>query len=210
MSQTLYILSPILIAVLAHIIIGEKFTLQKFSGLLVALAGVILLLYQSASREAHLTFGTPIGNGIILIAIITYSFYGVFSKKLTSTYSPATTTFFSFLVTTLILSIFIPFEWQVRPFTLHSVNWIGWVSLILIVLSSCSMYYLIQFGIKRTNAFVGSLFLYIAPFFTAAAAIPIFGEKPTFSLFFSGLLIAFGVFYATSFDHVKKLFRIHK
>jgi drug/metabolite transporter (DMT)-like permease len=60
------------------------------------------------------------------------------------------------------------------------------------------MLFLTQYGIKHTNAFLGSVFLYLGPLFAAVTAIPLLGEQVTTNLIIGGVLILGGVFYATT------------
>lgn len=102
----------------------------------------------------------------------------------------------------------VPFELHIRQLLLHNITIVGIICLSMaVIFSSVIMYFLIQFGIQKTNAFTGSLTLYIAPFFTAFAAIPIFGEKITWELIIGGILILFGVFYATTYRYIKKIYK---
>lgn len=205
-SQTLYILSPILVITFAHFLIGEKYTKEKGIGLFISLIGVLYFIYQSAAEKSALTFGSPVGNILIIIGVICFSLYIVTSRKLTHSYSPATITLFNFIMTAIVLSIFIPVEWHFRPFILSQVNTVGILALGAMVFSSIVGYLTLQIGIKKTSAFIGSLNLYIAPFFTALTAIVVLGEKITLQFILGGALVAVGVFYATSYHHVKKLF----
>lgn len=204
-SQTLYILSPILVITFAHFMIGEKYTMEKGLGLIISLVGVVYFIYQSAIAKSAVTFGTPLGNILILIGVVCFSLYIVWSKKLTHSYSPSTITLFNFILTTVLLTLFMPVEWHFRPFILSKVTTVGLLSLGAMIFSSIVGYLTLQIGIKRTSAFVGSLNLYISPFFTALIAIIILGEKVTLPFIIGGALVAVGVFYATAFQHVKKL-----
>lgn len=206
-SQTLYVLSPILVVTFAHFLIQEKFTRKKGIGLFIALVGVLFLIYQSTVKQSLLTFGTPLGNILIIIGVVCYSFYVVFSRKLIHAYSPSIITLFNFILTTVLLAVFIPVELHFRPLILSKITIVGEISLVAMVFSSICTYFFLQIGIKRVSAFVGSLSLYISPFFAALTAVIIVGEKITLPFVLGGLLIASGVFYSTTFDQVKKYFK---
>src|SRR5579872_3456907 len=110
MAQLLYVLSPVLVIVFAHFMIDEKYTKEKGIGLLIALIGVGLLLYQSISQQAVLTFGTPFGNFLIILGVIFTALYYVLSKRLSHSYSPTTITFMNFLVTMILVLLLFPIE----------------------------------------------------------------------------------------------------
>lgn len=203
-SQILYTLVPIIVVVLSYFVLKEKITKNKMIGLMLAFAGVAFLVQQSIAKEEVLTFGTPLGNFLSIAAVISWSLYMIYSKRLTNKYSPATTTFFSFLVTTILLLLILPIELTIRPLIISNVTFSGISSVLgLAFFSSCLMFFLIQLVIKKTSPFAASLFQYLGPFSAAIFAIPILGEKPTFPLIFAGFLIIFGVFYATNFNKKK-------
>lgn len=205
-SQTLYIVSPMLVITFAHFLIGEKFSRQKAIGLIISFVGVFYFVYQSAVTKSALTFGTPFGNILILIGVVCFSLYIVTSRKLTHSYSPATITMCNFIVTTVVLALCVPIEWHFRPFVITKINYVGIFSLGAMVFSSIVGYLTLQMGIKRTSAFIGSLNLYISPFFTALTAIIVLGEKVTVPFILGGALVAAGTLYATAYEHTKKLF----
>lgn len=209
MSQILYTLIPVLVGILSYFLLKEHFTLHKLFGSVIALSGVLLLIQQSITAQKTLTFGTFFGNMIILVAVFMWSFYIIFSKNLTKTYTPETTSFFSFIITTVLLFVISPIEWFFHPFVIDRITVIGLGSLFgVAIFSSAIMFYLKQIGIHRTTAFTASLFQYMAPLFASLTAIPILKEQPTIVLIIGGAFIIVGVFYATTFDTMKKYIKL--
>ncbi len=205
MSQIFYASGSLIVAILAYLFFKDQLNRYKIAGLILALFGVVFLIERSAATQQTLTFGTPLGNILILCAVFSYASYLVISQKMTKMYTPQTTSFFSFVTSAIILAIVSPIELLIRPVTFESVTMIGIYSLLGVALFSSALYFfLVQFGIKRTDAFTASLFHYTAPFFAAIAAAPILGEKSTVSLAFGGFLIILGVFLATTYEQVRK------
>ncbi len=197
-SQLIYTLVPVLVIVLSYFFLSEKITKNKIIGLAIALSGTAFLIYQSIIKDQFLTFGTPFGNCLTLLAAFAWSFYMIFSKKLTNKYSPATITFSSFLVATLLLIVILPIEFQIRPLIINKISIAGIGSVLALALfSSALMFFLIQVVINKTSPFVASFFQYLGPFGSVVFAIPILGEKPTPSLIIAGTLMIIGVIYAT-------------
>lgn len=206
MSQILYSLVPVSVGVLAFFVLKEKMNKDKLVGSVIAFVGLSFLIFQSITKSDILSFGTPLGNFLNILAVLSWSLYIVLSKKMTKTYSPVTTSFFSFVVTVLILSALIPFELLIRPLHFSDITLTGMGSLMgLAVVSSAFYFFLIQYGIKKTTAFTASLYQYLGPVFAAFTAIPFLHEKPTLPLVFGGILIIAGVFYTTSYSYIKKL-----
>lgn len=205
MSQILYTTVPLIVAVLSYFILKEKFTKNKIIGLFIAILGIAFLLKESASKMDILSFGTPLGNFLTLTAVFSWSIYMVLSKRLTKVYSPVTTSFVSYVATAFILLILVPMEQSIRPFVLSHVTQLGVLSLLGIgIISSGLMFFLIQFSIQKTSAFTASFYQYLGPLSAAITAIPFLGERLTGGLIISGILIIFGVFYATAYPLLRR------
>jgi len=207
MTQILYSATPIVVGIIGHFFLKEKITKQKVIGLFIALTGVGFLFYQSFEKQAHLTFGSPLGNILILIAMLGYSGYVIYSRILikTSKYSSYQITFFTFLFTSILFSLMLPFSHVFSSTQMH-ITLLSMMSIVGVAIGTNILYFFIQVGIQRTNAFTASLFQYLAPFLAGIVSVPVFGERITFTLILGGFFIIAGVFYATSYDYVKKYF----
>lgn len=203
-SQIIYSSSPIIVAFLAYFFLKERITKHKAIGSFIALAGLLFLLSQSFTGHQN-AFGKPLGNLIIMVAVFFWAAYVLLSRKITHSYSQISISFVNFLTSAVLLSFLIPFELRVRPFSISNISTLGIVSLLIVgIFSSAIFYFLIQVGIRRTSAFVSSLFSYVAPLAAAITAVPFLGEKITINLVIGGILIIFGVFYATTFTQFKR------
>lgn len=204
-SQILYAAVPIFTGIFSYLIIHEKFSRYKIMGALISLSGVLFIIYQSAGASSVFSLGTPFGNIIILMGVVCWSLYLVFSKKITAVFTPIETSFTSYVVTLLISLFIIPFEYYLKPFDISQVTSVGVTSLIGVgVVSTAFSFYLIQYGVKKTSPFTASLFFYMGPFFSSLTAVPLLHEKLTFQLIIGGFLILLGVFFATSYEFIKR------
>ena len=204
-SQILYTLVPLIVGILAHFIVNEKFTLSRIIGAIISAIGVLFLITGSSDKIESISLGTPIGNIIIIAAVISWSLYLVLSRKLSSHTSPTTTTFYSFAMTAAMLTPFVPIDVYIEKFSFANVSPIGYISLAVVgTISSALMFFLIQVGVKKTSAYTTSVFSYFAPLFAAVTAIPVLHEKVTINLIIAGLLITGGVFMATTLDAIRK------
>jgi drug/metabolite transporter (DMT)-like permease len=71
-------------------------------------------------------------------------------------------------------------------------------------MASVIQYFFLQLGIKKTSAFTASMFQYVGPVFAGLISVPLLHEKPSMLFLIGGLIIIFGVFYATTFDNLLK------
>lgn len=205
MSQIIYTFVPILVGVFSILFLNEKISKNKIIGSTVAFLGLSFLISQSISKTETISLGTPLGNTLTFIAAFSWASYLVLSKKIHQNYSSITISFTSFISTVIILIFLIPFELAIRPLNIDAITLTGMISLFGVALfSSVVMIYLLQTGIKINGAFIASIFGYTAPFFAIISAIPILSEKLTPELIIGGILIIFGVFYATTFSQAQK------
>lgn len=205
-SQILYTLVPVVVGILSYFLNKEKFTVYKIVGGLIAFSGVCLLIFESFQKSQNVSLGTPLGNLIVISAVLCWSFYLVVSKKLTKTFKPTTTSFYSYVITALILSPFFVFEaFSGKLYSIHISTPEIWAISVTGTISAALMFYLMQVGIKKTSAFVASLFFYFAPFFSSLTAIPYLHEKITPLLVIGGTLIIIGVFVASTLEHIRGL-----
>ncbi len=203
MSQIFYAMVPLIVGFLSHFVLGDKLTRHSIAGAFISMAGIGFLISQSVMSSQSLTFGTPLGNALCIVAVLSWASYFALSKKLVHHYSPVTTSFFSFAFTAVLISIMALFEMMAKPVVWTSVSPVTWLSLVLVgVGGSAAMYFLMQVGIKRSGPFTASLVQYTGPLFASLTAIPLLGERVTPPLVIGGILILAGVFYATTYDKI--------
>ena len=204
MSQLLYLPTPIVVSILGHFFLHEKLNMHKIIGLIIALGGILFLLYQSIAKQSVFTFGTPLGNAIILIAMLGYSSWLLYSRHLSKkhTYSSYQTTFFTFLFITVYLLVLIPFQGSLVPSKISFIMPHGVFLAIFVALAYAIQYFFLHIGIKKTSAFTASIFQYVGPVFAGVISVPLLHEKLSTAFLIGGIVIMLGVFYATTFDYL--------
>lgn len=210
MTSILYAAVPVIVGFLSHYVIGEKLTKNKIAGAAISLAGISFLLYASVAKQDAISLGSVQGNVLCFIAVLCWSTYFAYSRKLTKLYSPVTTSFFSYALTMLLTVAIVPFELAGRSFDITSLSATAWFSVLIVGTGgSALMYYLMQQGIKRVGAFGASLFQYLSPVLASITAIPILGESFTTPMVLGSALILAGVFYATTYEQIARRNRKH-
>jgi len=200
-SQILYTMVPLIVGILAHFLIQEKFTRFKIFGAIISAIGVLVLISRSADNLSAGSFGTPFGNILIFIAVVSWSLYVVLSRRLSKNNNASTLTFYSFVATFILLLPIVPVEYSIVGFSFEDVSTLGYLCLLGAgTVSSALMFFLIQKGIQLTSAYIASLFSYFGPLIAAVTAIPLLNEKVTIDLVLAGVLIISGVFVATTLE----------
>lgn len=204
-SQILYSTVPIIVAISGFFLIKEKISKSQLTGTIIGFIGVLFLIYQSIISQDILTLGTPFGNLLMLIGVLGWSFYTIFSRDLSKKFSPMTLSFATFISGVIILAIASPVEMLVKGFSLSMITGRAFLELIFLgVVSSVIVYSLYQFGIKRTSAFIASLSFYLSPVFVVIPAAIFLQERLTPFLITGAILILSGVFLATTYEQLKK------
>jgi drug/metabolite transporter (DMT)-like permease len=209
MSTLIYSITPILVGIAGHFLLKETMNKYKIIGLVVSFLGLLLLVHQSFSHYHQNAFGEPLGNILIFIAMLGYSYYVFQSRKIlhTKNYHPLRTTFLTFIFTTICTGILLLFALSTGNTSLKPLPNEGIIGFLLVGIGSVAQYLFLQIGVKRTNAFTASLFQYVAPFIAAAVTIPLLHEQVTQALLIGGIMILAGVFIATTYEDIQK--RIH-
>lgn len=204
-SQILYSTVPIIVAIFGFFLIKEKVSSIQLTGVIIGFFGVLFLIYQSVLSQDILTFGTPFGNILMLVGVLGWSFYTIFSRDLSNKFSPITLSFATFLSGTIFLAIISPIEMLVKGFSLFMITGRAFLELLFLgIVSSVVVYSLYQFGIKKTSAFTASLSFYLSPIFVVLPAAIFLQERLTPFLITGATLILSGVFLATTYEQLKK------
>ncbi|MCB0654362.1 MAG: EamA family transporter [Saprospiraceae bacterium] len=79
--------TPVFVLIISAILLKETITFQKIAGLLVGALGAILLIYAGVASKGT---GTLLGNSLVLMNSLAFSFYLVIVKPLMKKYKPIT------------------------------------------------------------------------------------------------------------------------
>ena len=210
MSTLIYSITPILVGILGHYFLGERLDKQKAIGFLFAITGFFILICNSLTGMQRNTFGHPLGNILIFIAMLGYSTYVFYSRKVlhTKDNTPIQTTFLTFSFTSVILLCAFLVSVVLKQQTLAIIPGNGIVGVIIVGVGSVAQYLFLQIGVKKTSAFTASLFQYLSPFIAASATIPLLHEKVTLSFIVGGFFILLGVFTATTFVQIQRKIKL--
>ncbi|MBI2599224.1 DMT family transporter [Candidatus Curtissbacteria bacterium] len=205
MAQNIYLPTSLLVAVLGYFYLKEKLSRYQIYGLILTLVGLAVFLNSSLKSQDVLSFGSPLGNLLVFSGLILWSTYTVVSRKISNIYSPQLICFFNFIVTASIALIFVPLELSRTTFNIDALPARSIFSLAsVITFPSILFFFLYQWLVKNTSAFISSLVLYPVTILAGASAIIFFGEKLTPTFILGSLFIFAGVFLATSWQYAKK------
>jgi drug/metabolite transporter (DMT)-like permease len=188
-SALLYAFTPILVLIGALIHLGERFTWQKALGVLLAMAGVLLVLL---AQGLDLSQGPLRGDLITLVAVFTWSTYTVAGKPLLARYDALTLTAWIFICGALVmLPAGIPVLTHFDPSRPSSRGWleIGYLSLV----TSGIAFTLWYFALQRLQASQVAVFTNLQAPLTALLAWLVMGTVPEHTAIVGGALVLMGV-----------------
>jgi drug/metabolite transporter (DMT)-like permease len=183
--------APIFMAVLGFVFYKEKVTLFQFVGIVVAIAGLLLLIGKGDVTNIGLIENK--GDLLVLGSAFTWGVYSLVNKKISLSYSPLMTILYLFLMMAVII---IPFNLDLQTInSVISLSKLGWISILFLGIFCSGIAYVIWAQALRDmeSAKVGA-FLYFEPLVTVIAAWFFLNEEITLLMILSGLLITAGVF----------------
>jgi drug/metabolite transporter (DMT)-like permease len=183
---------PITILLLSAILLGERITLRKAVGVLVAVAGVLVVMGWETLSSFEL--GNVKGDLLVLSSIVMWGLFTVFGKKMTDELGALRVTAW---VTIFGAATMVPVGWfeaRARGFSLADTSGEAWVAIAFLGVA-CSflatLLYFVALGLSESQK-VG-VYLYTIPPMTAVVAALYLGEVVTVNLVVGAILVIGGV-----------------
>lgn len=162
-------IQPILTAILAGPVLGERVSLRQWAGFVLGLAGVFLVVY----RKLELGLGTPEGMALAVMALFGITIGTLYQKRFCTHMDLRTGNAIQFAAATLALGAF-AFALESREITWSGefVFALGW----LVIVMSIGAITLLMILIRQGAASKVSSLFFLVPASTALIAWPLFGE----------------------------------
>ncbi len=168
-SALIVAVQPLLVALLAGPILGERVTWRQWVGFALGIAGVTLVVF----RKLELGLGTPVGMSFSILAVLGITAGTLYQKKFCGAMDLRTGNVIQFTAAATVLGILSVF------FEERQVNWTGefifamvWLVVVLSFGATTLLLILIR---KGAASRVSSLF-FLVPAVAALIAWPLFGE----------------------------------
>lgn len=167
-ASVIMITVPIVVLILSAIILKEKLTSLKIGGVVLGCLGALILSVYGKSTQA--SDNVLLGNLLVFINAVSFSFYIIIVKKLTAKYHPYTFIKWLFLIGMLMV---LPFGYQ----ELQAVEWtsfnprITFNVVFVVVAATFGTYMLNPLALRQLKASTVSTFLYLQPVIAGIFAI---------------------------------------
>ncbi len=185
------VLCPILILLISAVIIKERITKRKILGILIGLAGaVILIIHSSTSNDKIASF---YGDALIMLNAASYAMYLVLVRKLIKKYHPITVIKWVFVFGTLIV---IPFGGE----ELAATNWQSFTSEIwiatgyVLIFTTFLAYLLNGYALTKVLPSTVGFYIYFQPLIASGFAILVGHDHLDMLKVISALFLFYGVY----------------
>lgn len=188
-ASLLFATTPIFIYVLAIIALGEKFLLRRMIGILIAMAGVYLII-----SGGKIQFGMQnlVGDLLVLIAAFAWAVGAIMGKPLAQKYGALKVTGLSLTYGSL---AYFPFGiYSVINGDYSGVTWSGWFSVFyMAIVISIISYVLWYWILKYMEASRVAVIQNIQPIIATGVAVLILSEPISRNLIIGGMIVIAGV-----------------
>jgi len=183
--------NPIFAFVFAALILKERITFLKGTGLAIGFSGVLLLILQNGVPDLHSS--TFLGDIFSMVNTISWAFYTVIIKRMLDKYHPVTVMKWTFLFGMLTNIPAGYHQWSTMDWT--SIPLTAWLQIVFVVVGATYLgYLLIVFGLRRLSPTIVSTYTYTQPIIAAYLATILGQDHITLVMIFSAFLIFAGVF----------------
>lgn len=188
-ASLLYALTPLVVFLLARVMIRERTPWSALGGILVAFAGVVIILTERGLRHEMGVLG---GDLLILVAVFAWALYTVLSKPLLARYDAMAVTTGAIVSGTLMAlpAAFIP--GAIPP--LRSISLPLWGAILyLAIITSAIAYPLYMYALRHLDTAKVAVAQNTQPIITSVLSWLVFREKFSAAFFLGAGLILAGV-----------------
>jgi drug/metabolite transporter (DMT)-like permease len=183
--------NPIFAFVFAALILKEKITFLKGSGLAIGLAGVLLLILQNGTPD--IASSTFLGDVYTLVNTVSWAFYTVVIKRMLERYHPVTVMKWTFLFG-MLTNIPVGYQqWSSMDWASISIR--AWMGIGFVVIFATYLgYLLLTYGLRQLSPTIVSTYTYTQPIIAAYLATMLGQDHIDMIMIISAFLIFAGVF----------------
>ena len=192
---------PVITAVFAFLILGEKMNRLRWISFAIAILGVVLCSVNDI-RQVDLSSKYALGNLLIFLAIVGNAYYNVGCKKIAERFTEMEMVFYTYLVLVIMLTPLVlyyePYMFaRVPHFTVKT--WLGMGSLTLFHnFLSMIMFFAV---LRYLDAIQVALSNYMVSFIGLPIAAIFLGESLSFQSIVGGVLVLISTLILTIMDH---------
>ena len=185
---------PVSITLIAALFLGERVTLKKAAGIMLAIGGVMVVLgpdfFRGVEFRSHL-----LGDGLVFLSIFLWALFTVYGKRLSAETGALELIAIAMVIGSLTM---IPAGiWEMRStgFSFVQVTWRAWAAIAFLGVTCGFIANLLYFlALGRMESQKVGVYLYIIPPMTYVAAAIMLHETIGFGLITGSVLVMAGVY----------------
>ena len=192
-------MTPVAVMILAAIFLKENITAVKVLGVLLAIAGALLMLF--ISWKSGTGKNDLLGIFLTILSMLTWAVYLIVTRKVSAKYSSVTQMKYVFLVSAIVtLPIAMFTEPQQRLYS-AAWEWSGALEMAFIVIFATVLgYFLIPYAMKFLRATTVSIYTNIQPVVASLVAIAIGQDMMSWDKPVAAVLVLLGAYIVTMPD----------
>lgn len=192
-ASLLMLVTPILITFIAAWLLKEKLSWNKILGLVLGISGAVILI--SARENSGEGTNVLLGDTLLILNAISYTFYFILVKPLMSKYEPIMILRMMFTIGFFLVLPFCWTEFSIIDWNSFSFN--QYFQLFMVVVGGTFFAYLLNiYGLKVLGASTAGAYIYTQVVFATLIATIVLNEGLSLYKIISGLLIAAGLYIA--------------
>jgi len=200
-AALIYLTVPVMTALLASLILGERMTWVRWGSLLLALLGVLML---SGFDWRHVQLTNPtflFGNILVLLACGSSSFYNVYCKELLGRFTPIEVLVYGYALAVIVS---VPLALGVENFTISGIAHYAagtWLALMVLSIMSWGLAMVLwMFLLKRLDVSQASVSIYLLPFLGLLISAVTVHERITKPMVVGGFITLAGTILITAVE----------
>lgn len=189
---------PIISVIAGWWILKEKIFIANLFGIITALIGAVIIIGLPFLLFGNFSIDNLFGHILILFGSVSFVAGSLIYRKMLKIYPPLVITAFTFLIAALVFFIPASLEYISNPEWVLGVSVLGVMGFFYIaVFSSIIAYFALLYGLSKIEVSHANLFQYVEPAVAATLAVPLLGERISFSFIIATCLIVLGVYWGT-------------
>ena len=190
-------LTPVAVMLMAALFIGERITGLKFLGVLLGIAGAVLMVVMGQTSGSG--SNDLLGITLAILSVLTWAIYMIITRKVAQKYSPVTQMKYVFLVSAIVT---VPLAWpelsEQRLYSAATFGWDGALEMAFIVLMATVLgYFLIPYAMKYLSATTVSIYTNLQPMVASFVAIAIGQDRLTWDKPVAAILVLLSAYMVT-------------
>lgn len=183
--------TPLVITIFAAMFLRERLTRLKISGVLVSLAGAVMVI-SNGHPGSLFTGGFGRGEQALLGCVLSWAAYSLIGRSVLRSLSPLTAVCYSSIIGTLLLAV--PAAREGLFSRLSTITLPAWTSLAYLGIGGTAMGFSLYYqGIKKIGASRAGIFINLVPVFSLLLSWFILGESIKPVVLAGGMLVLGGV-----------------